>query len=222
MNCPACHTVQEEGAKFCSACGTSLAGPPPVKTEGLPSAALRPRAPMSPGLKLLYAGGALILAAVFLWLFLSYLPGGEHPVIAQQPDVAMSTMYMGKTIPQEQIQVEIRDGVVRFPLTEVLEKKIVAFDYRMPTRTVPLLAYVSTDGKLVTAIRMCEPCNSTSFRIEGGEMVCGQCGTRWKLSNLEGVDGSCQKYPPDPIPSTVSGNVVQIQESVIQQWKMRI
>ncbi len=222
MNCPVCHTIQEEGAKFCPTCGASLAGAAPAKNTELPSGAFRPRTAMSRRARILYGAGAIVLAGIFLWLFKEHLPGGDHPVIAQQPDVAMGTMYMGKTIPQEHIDVEIRDGMVLFPLTAVLEKKIVAFDYKMPTRTVPLLAYISTDGKLVTAVRMCEPCNSTTFRIEGGEIVCGQCGTRWKLSNLEGVDGSCQKYPPDPIPSTVSGNLVQIQESVIQQWKMRI
>ncbi len=220
MTCPSCQSEQHPDATYCTACGAELIIAPPAVE--LPSAAFRPRRTMSRRTKLIYLAAALTVCAIFVYLFQQHLPGGSHPVIAAQPDVAMATMYMGKTIAQQNIDVEIRDGVVSFPLAVLLEKKIVAFDYPMATRTVPLLAYVSTDGKLVTAVRMCEPCNSQTFTIDGSEMVCGRCGTRWKLTNLEGIEGACQKYPPDPIPSTVVGNTVQIKESVIQQWKMRI
>ncbi|MBI1806375.1 MAG: DUF2318 domain-containing protein, partial [Ignavibacteria bacterium] len=82
--------------------------------------------------------------------------------------------------------------------------------------------FISPEGKLVTAIRICEPCNSHTFRIEGTELACGNCETRWKLNNLEGLQGSCQKYPPAPIASQVIGNEVQIDERLVKNWKTRI
>ena len=177
---------------------------------------------MSSKAKLVYALIGLSLFGIFLFLFINHLPGGEHPVIAKQPEVAMATMYTGETIEPAPISVVVENGKVVFPLTLLLEKKAVSFEYRMPTGSLPLLAFVSSEGKLVTAIRMCEPCNSKKFTIEGTELACGNCETRWKLSNLEGIQGSCQKYPPDPVPSTIVNNQVQIEESVLQHWKIRI
>jgi uncharacterized membrane protein len=170
----------------------------------------------------MYLAVILIISTIFVYLFQSHLPGGSHPVIVNQPEIAMSTMYMGQELDQQVITPEIQNGFVQFPLSLLLQKKIVAFDYPTSTGKLPLLAYISADGKLVTAVRMCEPCNSTTFRIEGTELVCGNCGTRWKLNNLEGVEGSCQKYPPDPVPSKVVENQVQIDETYLKNWKMRI
>ena len=99
---------------------------------------------------------------------------------------------------------------------------MVSFAYQSATTTVPLLALISADGTVVTAVRLCEPCNSSDFTIEGNELACGKCETRWKLSNFEGLQGSCQKFPPAPIPSRVLGNYVQIDESIVANWKLRM
>jgi hypothetical protein len=216
--CPSCGSTITEGAVACASCGRAMAGPP----IDLPSAARQARPPMPRSTKIVYGAIIFVISAIFLYLFKENLPGGSHPVIAQQPSVAMATMYMGKTIAQQPVVPSIRNGVVSFSLTELLEKKVIYFDYPNTNSIIPVLAFISAEGKLVTAIRMCEPCNSSEFRIEGVEMVCGRCGTRWKLNNLEGVEGSCQKYPPDPIPSKIVDGQVQIEESVLRSWKMRI
>jgi uncharacterized membrane protein len=85
-----------------------------------------------------------------------------------------------------------------------------------------MLAYINPQGKLVTSIAMCEPCNSKSFHTESQDIVCDNCGTRWNFTTLEGISGSCQKYPPDPIPSQIVGNEVRIKEKLVADWKMRI
>ncbi|HUN66788.1 MAG TPA: Fe-S-containing protein [Bacteroidota bacterium] len=172
--------------------------------------------------RLAYIAILALITGVFLYYFKENLPGGSNPVIAGQPSVAMATMYMGKTLQQQFITPQVRAGIISFPLSVLLEKKIICFDYEGEKSKIPVLAFISAEGKLVTAIRMCEPCNSSEFRIEGTEMVCGRCGTRWKLNNLEGVDGTCQKYPPDPIPSRLVDGQVEIDETVLKNWKMRI
>ncbi len=172
--------------------------------------------------RLLYGLAAVAVAAALFVTFLNHLPGGANPVIAQQPDVAMSSMYTDVSLSPTPISAQESGGSLVFPLSLLLEKKIVQFDYQHGATTVPLLAYISPEGKLVTAIRLCEPCNSETFRIEGTELACGNCETHWKLTNLEGVQGSCQKYPPAPIPSTVRGNNVVIPLEAINNWKIRI
>lgn len=87
---------------------------------------------------------------------------------------------------------------------------------------MPLLAYLSEEGRIITAISMCEPCNSTAFHINGNELICNSCGTTWELDNLDAISGSCGKYPPDPIPSRVVGNQIQISELSVANWQRRI
>ena len=177
---------------------------------------------MSRKAKRVYTVLALGLAGVFLFIFMNHLPGKEHPVIAQQPEVALPITISYKHLEPQPVDATVEHGTISFSLTALREKKMVEFEYRTPTGTVPLLAFISTDGKLITAIRMCEPCNSSKFSIEGDELACGNCETRWKLANFEGIQGSCQKYPPDPIASEIVGDRVVIQEAVVKNWKMRI
>ncbi len=224
MKCPACGATLKPGAKFCSSCGHEASlvrnGDPPA--AAIPSLGKSVRHPLSPKAKLVYTGLVVTIFGIFTTVFIRHLPGGEHPVIAQQPEVAMASANIGENLGAQPIDVTIADGKISFSLTTLLQHKMVSFDYTTPSAIVPLLAFISPTGKLITAIRMCEPCNSKIFRIEGTELACGNCETRWKLANLEGLQGSCQKYPPDPIPSIVEGNRVVIEEAVVKKWKMRI
>jgi hypothetical protein len=177
---------------------------------------------MSKRARMLYTLVAAVLSLVFIAIFIDHIPGGAHPVIANQPEVAMASMFTDVHLTLQPISVQISGGKIVFPLSVLLEKKFVEFDYLTQTNSIPLLAYISPEGKLVTSIRLCEPCNSKSFRIDGTELACGNCETRWKLNNLEGLQGSCQKYPPAPIPSRVNGSYVEIDEAAVKAWKMRI
>ncbi len=218
IKCSSCRSSVKPGARFCPACGGDLSVHPPA----VPSRSKHVRNPMSPGAKRVYAIIVGTLVILFFYLFVTHLPGGAHPVIAKQPEIAMGTMYMGLSISPETIRPDVEGGTISFPLSTLLQYHAVAFDVETPSGSVPVLAYVSPEGKLVTSIRLCEPCNSKKFTIEGTELACGNCETHWKLNNLEGVSGTCQKYPLDPIPSIVDGNRVIIEESVVRNWKMRI
>jgi hypothetical protein len=107
------------------------------------------------------------------------------------------------------------------PLDVVKEKKFVKFDYAGSNYSTPLLAYLTEDGKAVTAISLCEPCDSKDFHIIGNSLICNSCGTTWDLNNLDAISGSCSKYPPDPIPSKVVGNEIQIDEYAVTSWVRR-
>lgn len=220
--CPNCGADVREGARFCSSCGTPLQRAV-ESTAQLPSQSeIAQRKAMSKQAKTIYTAIALGLFALFTYFFISHIPGGAHPVITNQPSVAMATAYTGEPIQQTQIEATVENGQISFPLPILLSKKLIAFDYKTETQTIPLLAYISAEGKLVTAYRFCEPCNSKTYSIVGTILDCGNCETEWKLDNLEGIQGSCQKYPPEPIPSRVDGNRVVMDESVVKNWKIRL
>ena len=120
------------------------------------------------------------------------------------------------------MDMKVENGKIIIPLNDIKKEKFVSFTYNGNNGTVPLLAYISEEGKVITAISMCEPCNSTTFHIKSNELVCNSCGTTWEIDNLEAISGSCGKYPPDPIPSIVVGDEVQINEHSVTNWRRRI
>lgn len=113
-------------------------------------------------------------------------------------------------------------GRVAISQEEVMSRKLVAWNYKQGTVTTPLLAYVTPTGAFKVAARMCEPCNSTSFRIEGDQLVCNACGSRWELETSKGVAGGCQGYPPEVLPSEVIDGKIVVDEQKVATWKPRV
>ncbi|MFZ3171208.1 MAG: Fe-S-containing protein [Carboxydocellales bacterium] len=87
--------------------------------------------------------------------------------------------------------------------------------------SLPLLAYVSPQGNVVVATSLCEPCSGITFHVEGDQLVCNACGTRWTLDSLQGVSGGCLKYPPETVKYTVQGDNLIIKKADLQNWKPR-
>lgn len=226
--CTSCGKPLKDGAPFCTACGTLASAAVPAPAAAAPARTRPAKKVMSARTKMAYAGGVIVIFSVFLYLFADHLPGGAHPVVQNQPMIAMATMYMGQVIKPTAITASVEDGHITFPLSALQEHKLIEFEYRTESTIIPLMAYISAEGKLVTSVRMCEPCNSDHFRIEGMELACGKCETKWKLNNLEGIQGACQKYPPDPVPSVIRQHtrtkieIVSIDEQAVRRWKMRI
>jgi uncharacterized membrane protein len=177
---------------------------------------------MSRRAKAVYSTFAAVLIVAMAIIFTRNLPGGDHPVIKEQPTVVQSVNYDGAKLTMTPVSSRVENGFIVISLMDVIEKKMVAFSYEGKTKRVDMLAYINPQGKLVTSIAMCEPCNSKSFHTESQDIVCDNCGTRWNFTTLEGISGSCQKYPPDPIPSQIVGNEVRIKEKLVADWKMRI
>lgn len=113
-------------------------------------------------------------------------------------------------------------GKVSISVEEVSTKKLVAWNYKKDNVTVPLLAYVTPSGATKMAVRMCEPCNSTSFHTEGNLLVCNACGSRWELETSKGVSGGCLGYPPELLPSTIVDGRIVVDEAKIASWKPRV
>jgi len=136
--------------------------------------------------------------------------------------VSEKISYKNQTIRMTPVDAVAGSGSIEIPAEIVKDKKIVYFEYSKAGKQVPLMAYIAPSGKLVTAVSMCEPCRSTKFHIEGEEMVCNACGTRWTMEGLKGVSGGCLAYPPDVVAHTIEGGKVKIPETIILDWKPRV
>lgn len=220
--CVKCGKPMAPDANFCTFCGTPLAKHSNI-TETIEKKRQKvvgkTKQSRLKTLKILTIAGFAAVAMVMVYI---YLPEKTNPVIEAQPIIAKKVEYPNLEQQMFHVPSKVEDGKIIISLDYVRERKFVDFSYINGVKVVPLLAYISPDGKLVTAISMCEPCNSRRFHIQGDEIICNSCGTTWKLKNLDAVSGACGNYPPDPIPSTVVGNTVQIDEAVVANWRSRI
>ncbi|MGE5507269.1 MAG: DUF2318 domain-containing protein [Chitinophagales bacterium] len=163
--------------------------------------------------------GLVILAIAGVGLGRKQAPAAPQVQSARTESVSYDADGRIEQIPVSASQA---GGVITVPLAEVKEKKLVGFTYQGQGKSLPLLAYIAPSGKVVTAVSMCEPCNSTTFHTEGTQLVCNTCGTRWNLEDLSGVSGGCLSYPPDPFGNTLVDGKIQIQEASVSGWQRRV
>jgi uncharacterized membrane protein len=164
----------------------------------------------------------LLVAAIPLAWFLlrNSLEAGSGSLAGTQ--VTEKVSYKNQNIRMTPVDVVAGSGFIEMPAQIVQDKKIVYFEYNKGGKQVPLMAFITPSGKLVTAVSICEPCRSTKFHIEGEEMVCNACGTRWTMEGLKGVSGGCLAYPPEVVAHAIEGGKVKIQEAIILGWKPRV
>lgn len=213
--CPECQTKNDDTNNFCKKCGFLMTGSS-FKDKREKVLGEKKKAP--------WFFISLILIVVVLGGVTYWIIQGKttaNPKIASQQKVMERVDYAGQTISMTDIVAKVENGKISIPLDVVKEKKMVRFEYEGKDVKIPLLAYVTLAGRVVTAISMCEPCRSTRFHIQDKALVCNACNTEWSLETLKGIKGGCMNYPPEVIPSTIEKDRILIEEKVVLNWKPR-
>jgi uncharacterized membrane protein len=212
-DCPECRTKNEDASQFCKKCGFLLAGS--LFKEKSERALGKKK--KTPSLLISLIVMVIVLGGVAFWIIEAKTTANSK--MGWQPKVMDRVDYSGQTVPMADIAARVENGRICIPLDLVKQKKMVRFEYEGNGVRIPLLAYVTLAGRVVTAISMCEPCRSTRFHIQDKVLVCNACNTEWSLETLKGVSGGCMNYPPEVIPSTVEKGSVLIQEKLVLGWK---
>jgi len=215
--CPKCQTKNQDSNNFCKKCGVQLSG---SSFQDKKEKVLGEKKRKHIWIPVSLATLALILVGLGYWIIEGNT--GSNSKISSQPKVSGDVNYAGQTIRMTEIQVKVENGKISIPLQVVKEKKMVRFEYQDNGLKIPLLAYITQTGRVVTAVSMCEPCRSTRFHIEEKKIVCDACATEWNLETLKGIQGGCLNYPPDVIPSAIEKDHIQIDEKIVTQWKPRV
>jgi len=146
-------------------------------------------------------------------------------------NIGQTVDYSGKNIEMTMIQPKFEGGKIIVNLDDIKNRALIKF--QIPNQQVvlpdtgtvfeylPVMSYVSPEGRLVAAVSFCEPCDGENFHIEGDELVCNACGTRWDLNNLKGLSGGCPNNPPDEFNYKVEGDKVIFDEKALRAWKPR-
>ncbi len=215
--CPKCQTKNQDSSNFCKKCGFQLSD---SSFQDKKETVLGERKKRHIWIPLSLAVFATVLVVIGYWVIQGNTRA--NPKVSSQPKVSEKVDYAGQTIRMTDIQAKVEKGKISVPLDVVKEKKLVRFEYQNNASIIPLLAYVTPSGRVVTAISMCEPCRSTRFHIKDKKLVCNACATEWNLETLKGIQGGCLNYPPDVIPSTIEGGKIRIDEKIVTQWKPRV
>ena len=211
MRCGACGSEVGSGSDPCPVCGHAVKAEAVAKDAGTAS--------VTTSRRWLTRGLLAVVLCAGLWVFYHQAFRAYHPVIAGQPDVPVPALPPGK-VTSTMIEAAMMGGSIVIPVQKVVEHRIVRFRDPGGVQTVLLLAYVTPTGRLVTAMSLSENCRSDDFYLEGEDIHCVHCPSYWNASSLEAY-ACCQKYYPDPIPSTVVGDEVRIDADVVRRWKPR-
>jgi uncharacterized Zn ribbon protein len=217
--CPKCQTKNQESNNFCKKCGVKLSG---AEFQDKKEKVLGEKKKSSLTMISMVIV-AVALGGIAYWIIKgNTLANSGVSSVSPQPKVSGNVDYTGQNISMTDIQPTVKSGKISIPLDLVLEKRLVRYEYETSGNKIPLLSYVTSSGKVITAVSMCEPCRSTRFHIEGKTIVCNACATKWNLETLKGISGGCLNYPPDVIPSVVDNGLIQIDEKTVVQWKPRV
>lgn len=218
--CVECGTRLQDSAKFCIYCGASASD---VNSSG-PRWQEKKERVLGKKQQNKYSPKniAIILGVVILggWVYLN-IPESGNPVLRELASVT-TPAYYNDNEQMASIRARVESGFIVLPLDVIKERRFVRFMYGDSTYGLPILAYITNEGKIVTAVSVCEPCNSTTFHLSEKTIICNSCGTTWDLNNLEAISGSCGKYPPDALPNTIVGNEIHIEERSASEWRRRI
>ena len=215
--CPKCRAENEETNRFCKNCGIDLSGSSFQdkkekvlgRKKGGPSWAI-----------ILLIVIAITLGGVAYWIVQGN--SNANPKVSTQPKVSGKVDYTDQTIRMANVQAKVENGKIVIPVHVVKENKFVRFEYEGKGLKIPLYAYLTMAGRVVTGISMCEPCKSTRFRISDRKLVCNACDTEWHLETHKGIKGGCMNYPPEIIPSVIEKDSIVIDEKVVLNWKPRV
>jgi uncharacterized membrane protein len=113
-------------------------------------------------------------------------------------------------------EVRPTDGAFVFPLSTFDDGKARHFVYKhSPKEWIRFFVVKSQDGQTRAAFDACDVCwrQKKGYVQQGNEMVCVNCGMRFKTEKINEVKGGCN---PAPLNRSISGsNLVISQQDVM-------
>ncbi len=214
MICKNCGVEVNESQKFCPQCGSTVEENGQAIHSDIANHA---KEKSSPYPKLILG----IVLGLGIFYFFATINRSFHPVIAEQPSIGYAVSSTQNKIESTMISAHLDHDFIVVPVKDIVTDRIVRFKDPSGRQDVPILAYVTPRGKIVTAMSLSESCRSTDFYLEGSTIHCANCPSYWDMESLEAY-ACCQKYYPDPIPSKVENGLIKIKRNVVIQWKARL
>jgi hypothetical protein len=207
MTCPQCGSQQLSNAVVCLQCGNVLKVIEQTQQQ-----------------KMIKKASIVILAGVLIagiGYFFATIGRTYHPVIDHQPSIGYGIAPSKEKISSGSLNAMMDGNYIVIPSEKIMNYRIVRVNDPEGKQSIPILLYVTPRGKIVTAMSISESCRSNDFYLEGDNIHCANCPSYWNMESLEAY-ACCQKYYPEPIPSTVMNGMVRIDKKIVQEWRTRL
>lgn len=207
MKCTRCRSQQLSTAVICLNCGAVLKVVEPTKEQ-----------------RMIKRISVAVLAGVLLagiGYFAATIGRSYHPVIDNQPSVGYGVSAAPGKITSGTTSASIDGDDIIVNADLVNNYRIVRVNDPEGIQKIPILIYVTPRGKIVTAMSISESCRSNDFYLDGNNIHCANCPSYWNMESLEAY-ACCQRYYPEPIPSTKVGGVIRINKEMVQNWRTRL
>lgn len=198
--CGKCGAEMKENAKFCKACGSSVAAE--VSQNDKKSRVMsRERTWVKP----VVIAAVLVLAATGAWLAKGVIMSkkmGGHPMFTPHRD--------GSARLTNAVPVKAQNGDVRIALDTLDDGKAHFFAFTSSGKTVTFFVMKAPDGGIHTAFDACMACNHAKlgYRQEDGLVVCNNCGMGFQPTEIGKVTGGCN---PIPVDKSLDGKMVVLK-----------
>jgi len=109
--------------------------------------------------------------------------------------------------------VKADGNIVKIPLKDVSDGRVHFFSFKSGGKNINFFIRMDGAGKLHAAFDACFTCHKfkKGYRVEGTDIVCNECGTRFRLADEVWKDvGGCV---PIGVPSAIKGDFILINAS---------
>jgi nitrite reductase/ring-hydroxylating ferredoxin subunit len=104
-----------------------------------------------------------------------------------------------------------QDGdTVSIPVSELDSGKMIHFHVTYQDKDMDFMSY-KLGGDYYVRANVCPPCGSIGFSLDGDNLVCDSCRTRFEARTGEGISGACVNYPKAEVAHEISGASVAME-----------
>lgn len=149
--------------------------------------------------------GAAAIAALVVWVVVS-----NNRVQTSMSNQGAMAKQASITQPADYAVVTSVNGSVRVPLPALHDKKASYYAYNSGGKTIRFFVLRASDGSIRTALDACTVCYQTKlgYRQDGDDMICNNCGMRFKSTNIGIITGGCN---PIPLKNVTENQFVMLQ-----------
>jgi uncharacterized membrane protein len=113
--------------------------------------------------------------------------------------------------------VKADGSIVKIPLKDVSDGRVHFFSFKSGGKNINFFVRMDGAGKLHTCFDACFTCYKfkKGYRVEGTDIVCNECGTKFRLADEVWKDvGGCA---PIALPSAINGDFILINASDLKR-----
>lgn len=161
------------------------------------------------------------LAAVAIAVILTAV--NQNTDAAKKPAIAAQTVPAAVSQAADTFNTAAGGNVGEITIVKKdITEKASFIPYKIGNTQMEIVAVMAPDGTVRTALNTCQVCWNSGrgyYKQEGGELVCQNCGNRFKISQIEKMKNGCNPVPITSENKTDDGDTIRISGDELAKYK---